>query len=438
MSALSRPRLPIHRRRPEGHPKSVGVFMWRPSRQRRSIRTAAAVLAGAVAAGASRRLGFGHGAAIGGKVALTIDPHALRHLAHGRPVVIVSGTNGKSTTTRMTAQALRTDRTVASTRGANLPGGLLDAVASDADEIVLEVDELYVSRILHETRASVLVLLNLTRDQLDRVNELARIAKGWRESIALVDWPLRIIANANDPWIAWSVADHKDVVWVAGNRRWTDDTTLCPSCGRLLHQQADDRCQFAMGTPRPGWVVDLDHIITPDQRNLSAELAVPGDFNVDNAAMAMAVATHRGIDAVVALDAIRKVTSIDGRYRSVQYGRHRLQLFLAKNPASWAEMLGLLETSDTPAVICVNARGPDGRDPSWLWDVRFEKLGDRPVVAAGDRRLDLALRLEIAGVNYVIANDPLSGLEALPEGDVAVLCTYTAFHELVDVLGVEW
>ena len=89
---------------------------------------------------------------------------------------------------------------------------------------------------------------------------------------------------------------------------------------------------------------------------------------------------------------------------------------LAKNPAGWTELLGLVEADRRPLVIGINARSADGHDPSWLWDVPFERIGDRFVVATGDRRLDLAVRLRHAGARHVVEADPLRAVEIAGDG----------------------
>ena len=115
-----------------------------------------------------------------------------------------------------------------------------------------------------------------------------------------------------------------------------------------------------------------------------------------------------------------------------------MRLLLAKNPASWNEALHLLGQRDSPVVLCINARGPDGHDTSWLWDVPFEQLRGRTIVACGDRRLDLALRLETAGIECLVAADPLRAVDDLPRGEIDLVGTYTAFHDVLKALDIAW
>lgn len=126
------------------------------------------------------------------------------------------------------------------------------------------------------------------------------------------------------------------------------------------------------------------------------------------------------------------LSSVSGRYEIVTVAGRRLRLLLAKNPAGWHETLEMLDESSGPVIVGVNARAADGRDTSWLWDVPFERLIGRHVLAVGDRRADLAVRLDHAGVEVSLVDDLESDLERLPSDvtDLDCALTYTAFQDL--------
>src|SRR5437762_3865386 len=149
------------------------------------FRTRLAAVLGHAASGASRRLGRGDGSVIGGRVLLAVDPGALARLARGRPAALVSGTNGKTTTTRLLAAALATTGPVVSnTRGANMAAGLASALTNGAPgaTAVLEVDEAWLPKVAADVAPRVVVLLNLSRDQLDRNNEVRMLSRSWRDA----------------------------------------------------------------------------------------------------------------------------------------------------------------------------------------------------------------------------------------------------------------
>src|SRR5262249_52775934 len=152
--------------------------------------------------------GRGDGSVIGGRIGLMIDPHLLANLSAGRHIALVSGTNGKTTTTRLTAAALGVLGDVATNSfGANMPTGHTSALAKAGPTpyAVLEVDEHYLSQVLAATRPIVVALLNLSRDQLDRAKEVAMMAQLWRD--ALANHPgVHVVANADDPMVTWAAA----------------------------------------------------------------------------------------------------------------------------------------------------------------------------------------------------------------------------------------
>jgi lipid II isoglutaminyl synthase (glutamine-hydrolysing) len=406
------------------------------------LRTRAAVAVGALASRASRMLGKGHGAVIGGHVTLALDPAALTRLVAGRPVTVVTGTNGKSTTTRLIAEAISADRIAIANRGANMPPGLIEPAARrDAAELIFEVDELYVPDVVRRTKASMLVLLNITRDQLDRTSEIRRIAELWRTLLRELTWPVTVVANADDPLVVWAVGDHKPVVWVAAGYRWRDDGALCPQCSRVraIADDGDYSCECGLNRPPATWRVDGDNLIDPNGVSHRVSLQLPGEFNKSNAAMAIAVSTTKHVDIDRALAQLTNVTDVSGRYVTRTVHGRTVRLFLAKNPASWTESLHLVASEPgRAAILLMNARVADGMDTSWIWDVPFEDLRGRSIAVTGDRRLDIALRLHVGDVAHTIAPTLREAIAAVPEGDVELLATYTAFHEALNELEVDW
>lgn len=172
-------------------------------------------------------------------------------------------------------------------------------------------------------------------------------------------------------------------------------------------------------------------------RRVPLRLSLPGRANLANAAMALAAGAELGIDPVVGAAALAATTEVVGRYRTVVVGGVAARMLLAKNPAGWLEVLDVLRPAPTPAVVVINARVADGRDPSWLWDVPFERLAGRLVVASGERGRDLAVRLHYAEVEHRYVPDPVAAVEAAAEAagklglcDVDVVANYTSFQEL--------
>ncbi|MGH3436918.1 MAG: MurT ligase domain-containing protein [Sciscionella sp.] len=414
-----------------------------------SLRATLAMAAGRCAAHTSRLVGFG-GHMIGGRVALMLHPGCLSELAADRRVVLVSGTNGKTTTTAMLSAALRTEGPVVSNAsGANMLDGLTTALASDdAPTVVGEIDELYLPQAVAQTNPQALVLLNLSRDQLDRAHEIRHTALRMRR-LAERFPELLVVANCDDPYVAFVATAFTNVVWVAAGTGWREDSANCPGCGQgLVAGGAGDHCEWAcvrcgLSRPVPHWRPSQRALTTsegnslgtplvaPDGSLLPLTLRLPGAVNRANAAMAIAAAHALGIAPEQAVSGVAEVAEAAGRYRTVRVGEHQLQLMLAKNPSGWAATLDMICAQPAPVIISVNAAEADGRDTSWLYDVAFERLAGHQVVAAGDRAADLGTRLSYAGTTHTTISDPLAALEEIPPGQVVFVGDYTSFQRLL-------
>jgi UDP-N-acetylmuramyl tripeptide synthase len=377
------------------------------------VRTRMAAGAGRAVGGLSRLLGAGSGGVIGGRVSLALDPGALAVLARDRRTALVSGTNGKTTTTSLLAAALGTLGPVASNQGgANLPYGLVAALsrAPAGAPAALEVDEPYLGRVAEAVGPAVVCLLNLSRDQLDRINEVRMLASRWREAVArlgqLGEAPV-VVANADDPMVAWAAGPAARPVWVAGGLSWHLDATGCPSCGGRIEFRAEGwACSCGFSRPRPDvWLDDDGSVVRADGTRVPLRLSLPGRCNRANAAMALVAAEVLGVPWPAAADAMGRVGQVMGRYSVATISGVPARLLLAKNPAGWAEVFDFLGPPPAPVVVAINARVADGRDPSWLWDVPFERLAGRFVVASGERCRDLAVRLRYAEVDHDTIED---------------------------------
>lgn len=399
-----------------------------------TLRGRSALALGSAARWASRVSGRGAGAMIGGLVAMTLDRSILRQLGAGRRTAVVTGTNGKSTTTRMVAAALRTLAPVATNgEGANMDAGLVAALAADRDAPLasLEVDEMHVPHVADAVNPAVIVLLNLSRDQLDRVGEINHIERTLRAGLARHPDSL-IVANCDDVLMTSAAYDSPNVVWVAAGGGWANDSVSCPRSGEIIVREGPH--WYSTGTdfarPTPQWWYDSEKLYGPDGFAAPMHLALPGTVNRGNAAQAVAAAVAMGADPAAALTAVSGVDEVAGRYRTVRIGDHTARMLLAKNPAGWQEALSMVDKTAAGVVISVNGQVPDGEDLSWLWDVRFEHFEGISVVAAGERGTDLAVRLGYAGVPHSLVHDTAAAIESCPPGHVEVVANYTAFLQL--------
>ncbi|HUQ62914.1 MAG TPA: MurT ligase domain-containing protein [Acidimicrobiales bacterium] len=405
-----------------------------------SLRTRTAIRLGQAVSELSRRAGRGQGSSVGGKVMLAVDPQALAAVATGHRVAMVSGTNGKTTTTRLLAAALSAEGPVTSnSAGANLLSGLVSTLAGAPPGALgaLEVDEGLLPAAVTAIRPVAVVLLNLSRDQLDRIGEVRLHAESWRRALAASPATVAV-ANADDPLVAYAAHDSAGVTWVGTGQQWRSDAAACPACGGRIKwavdgQWACDSCDFS----KPSTTIDLDgnDLVLPGGARLTLDLQLPGWCNRANAAMALGGAIALGANAAGAVAAMSGVGTVAGRYQVLDRDGVQVRLLLAKNPAGWAETLDLIRPAPLPVVIGINARVADGRDPSWLWDVPFERLRGRLVIATGDRGRDLAVRLRYADVEHGFVPDYLEAVRATGESDIDLAANYTSFQDARRALG---
>ncbi|MGZ4689603.1 MAG: MurT ligase domain-containing protein [Acidimicrobiia bacterium] len=400
-----------------------------------TARTRLALSAGRAAGWASRVTRRGAGTQVSGRIMLGIEPELLSEVVADRRVVLVSATNGKTTTTRLLAEALKADGIAVATNhtGANMPAGIAAALARepDTDVAVMEVDERWLPKVVDPLGAELLVLGNLTRDQLDRFGEVRAIAERWRE-VCTTHPDLRVIANASDPHVVWA-AEPAAPTWIALGAPWRSDAATCPRCAALLTWSADrfDCPDCGFGQPETPNRLDGDVLVLGDER-VPLHLNLPGTWNRMNAALALATAVlHFGVPIGRAVSGLARVEVVSGRFslRRLPNG-HDARVLLAKNPAGWTEVLRWLQGGDAGVVLAVNAHVADGRDPSWLWDVPYELLRGLPVAASGERALDVAVRLDYGGVACFVEPDPLAAAARLPGPEVDIIASYTQFTHL--------
>jgi UDP-N-acetylmuramyl tripeptide synthase len=398
------------------------------------LRTRVAAGAGLAVAALSRRVGAGEGSVIGGRVLLAVDGGALERLAAGRAIALVSGTNGKTTTTSMLAAALGTRGPVTTNAtGANLMSGLVTTLARGgaSEPAVLEVDEGLLPAAVAVLHPAAVALLNLSRDQLDRIGEVRIHAQRWRAALEAAPSTVAV-ANVDDPLVVWAAGLARAVTWVGTGQRWRLDAYSCPNCGEQIGWDDDGHwacTNCGLARPTPHIALDGDDVVLADGRRLRLDLQLPGWANKANAVMASAAADALGVDVAAGLAAMGRVAHVAGRYQVVDVDGTTVRLLLAKNPAGWAEALDLLRPPPMPVVVGINARIPDGRDPSWLWDVPFERLRGRLVIATGDRGRDLAVRLRYADVEHRFVDGYAEAVRATGANDIDLAANYTSFQD---------
>jgi lipid II isoglutaminyl synthase (glutamine-hydrolysing) len=434
----------------------------------------AKVVAARAAAGLSRRTRAGGGTTLPGKLLLRMAPDAIERmtarLADGS--VVISATNGKTTTAKMLAALLEPERRLCrNTAGANLESGVASALlhCGGADLGVFEVDEAALPGVAARLEPRATVLGNLFRDQLDRYGELEAIAARWERMTAALPVGSQLVRNGDDPLVASLESpggtltfgiDHEGSA--LAEMPHASDSKWCPACGTRLRYErvylghlGDWSCP-GCGRRRPPldvWADAIDPLGLDGTRfvlrtplgDADVELPMPGLYNVYNAlAAAAAACAVGGVDAARMAQGLERFDAAFGRFERLRVGDRDAVLLLAKNPAGANELIRTLATDSRPKqlLVALNDRIADGRDVSWIWDVDFELLAGhvQGVVTAGTRAAEMAMRLKYGGVGgdrLEVAGSIDAGLDralAGGEGPVYLLATYTAMLELRAVL----
>ncbi|MBI2983886.1 MAG: DUF1727 domain-containing protein [Chloroflexi bacterium] len=449
-----------------------------------SLRTTAAVAAGKLTRAGLQALGRG-ATALPGLVTLAVDPGAIAAmtagLAHG--AVLVSGTNGKTTTTRMLADVVRAAgwSPIHNRSGSNLDRGIAAALLAQADwtgaphgdVAIFEVDEASVARVIGRIEPRVVLVTNLFRDQLDRYFEVDQLARRMASSFATLPETTMLVLNADDPIVARLGDDHRgptvyfgiDDPSVGGRvAQSISDATHCPRCDRRLRYErvvlghvGDWTCPGCGLTRPPRDVAAVEVELRRDRSWLRLagaiasavdpiEVPLPGLYNAYNALAAVAVARALDIGVPTAARAIAAFRPAFGRLETIEAEGRHLRIVLVKNPAGFNAAIGaLLEQGGRHRLLAaLNDRDADGRDVSWIWDADFEALvpAVEHAVVTGLRARDLALRFKYGGLArermQVVdgwADAIRRAIDLAPAGrEVAIVTTYTAMLALREAL----
>jgi UDP-N-acetylmuramyl tripeptide synthase len=450
------------------------------------LRLAAALATAKGTYRATQLLGRSGGTALPGLAAERVDPRLIGKLAARLPegVIVVAGTNGKTTTARMLADILTTaGKTVLNNgAGSNLSRGIAASFARrssllgrpDADIAVIETDEGAFPAVVAAVRPHVIVLNNLFRDQLDRYGELNSVASRWKGALAAIAPDTTLVFDADDPTLcALAEAAPPGITRIPfglGPHAYTlpelthaADAVLCTKCGTPLAYHAlsvghlgDWYCPTGDNArPPPAFsatnirLLGMEGVAFSVSRGdvpfCDVTTSVPGLYNVYNALGASAAAVTLGVAPATVTAALRTFVAPFGRIERVVLRGRRLTLALIKNPTGANEVLRLVTTAPpAPLLLCINDLIADGRDVSWLWDTDFEMLADyaAPISVSGIRALDMAIRLKYAGVaesRITVVPDIADALVAVAEdaaagSDAYVMPTYPAMLAVREAL----
>lgn len=369
----------------------------------------------------SQIFNLGNGSTWPGHIALKLNKHFIRDIIHKNnlQIIVVAGTNGKTTTSLMIKTILEQNgkKTIHNFSGANLLNGLASTLLLStniqgfikADAAIFEVDENALPLVLKEISPTYLVLLNLFRDQLDRYGEVRSIKNRWQKAFETISDQTTFIINADDPELGSLFNSHFKLNRKPANRiiffglrnisgkkttEHASDSTYCPNCGtKLIYQSISyshlgnwscNNCKLK----RPK--LDFDH---------SPFYPLPGLYNQYNTLAAVCVGQESGFTNEQIKKGLRKIKPAFGRQEVIGVDGKKVQIFLSKNPTSFNESLKtIVGLKAKNLVLILNDRIPDGRDVSWIWDTDIDEYLSffSNLTVTGDRVYDLALRIKYA------------------------------------------
>lgn len=363
----------------------------------------------------SQIFNLGNGSTWPGHIALRLNPKFIKNVLSNSKtkVVIIAGTNGKTTTGALISHALTSagKNVIHNASGANLLNGLASTLIqsssarprlADKNYLIFECDENALPKVIEETNPEYIICLNLFRDQLDRYGEIDSITKRWKDSFRLLTSKNTLILNADDPQVSFLGKDTKAKVKYFGlsdkgneSTKHGADSIYCPKCSSKL---SFEKVYFShLGV----WKCNKCGLKRPSpDLSTSSTYPLPGTYNKYNANAASLVLNLEEIQEAITLDSFNRFTPAFGRGEKVIYKGKHIQIFLSKNPTSFNESLKTIDQlGGKNLVILLNDKIPDGLDVSWIWDINFEEILNKEmnIGISGDRTYDMALRLKYAG-----------------------------------------
>ena len=421
------------------------------------------------------------GTAMPGNWALKLCPDLLARLSKNVNTVVITGTNGKTTSARIVEQAFVEQGLdyFANRSGANLLSGITTEFVMNCtlsgrmkkSRAVIECDEAAAVKVFPQLRPRVVVVTNLFRDQLDRFGEVTHTLGNIRTALEAV--PEAVVCVNADCSLCSSLALSlpNRIVYFGIERgavpsRARPELSDATHCIRCKTEYAYDYITYGhlggFRCPKCGYARHAaDYAVTDviEQRSSGTtaafsirgerrvvEINLPALYNVYNAIGALAAAMEAGIDEACAVRALASFQCGFGRMEAFRLGKADVRMMLVKNPAGCNQVIDYLENLHNRFVLAIflNDRGADGTDISWIWDAEFERLNSiagriEKVIVSGDRAQDMRVRLKYAGIEdktITVERDYeklVTSLEGL-ETDVCLMPTYTAMLELRSVM----
>lgn len=401
----------------------------------------------------SKILKLGHGSTWPGHIALSLNKDVIKDVLQKSDckVILVAGTNGKTTTAKMIETILTKSGHIVfhNESGANLVNGIASSVILntntngklDKDFAVFEVDEASLPLVLEELTPDILVVLNLFRDQLDRYGEVNIVFEKWQKALKTLSDKTSLVLNADDPRIFYLSKSSKQKSFFFGldekltERNGAKDSTYCPNCGKELSFSKKTFSHLGIWQCKKCGLKRKD----PNLDGLSS-YPLDGTYNKYNTLASVLAAKLLGIENPEKY--LNDFKPAFGRQEEIVYQGKKFKIFLSKNPTSFNQSLETIMQSKPQSILfLLNDRIPDGRDVSWIWDTDIEKydFSRIDIAASGDRVYDMAVRLKYGlkkgtAKPYESLKDAVDNLASSDAEIIHVLPTYSAMLEARKIL----
>lgn len=406
---------------------------------------------------ANNTLNLGSGSTWPGHIALKLNKNFIKDILKNSKtkIVVVAGTNGKTTTGRLITCVIReANKTYLQNKaGANLVNGLASTLIRgsnlngklEKDFLIFESDENALPQVIDETNPDYIVCLDLFRDQLDRYGEVDTIAKKWHLAFEKLTNKTTLILNADDPQIAHLGTRTKAKTSYFGLEKIDEkneiehgaDSIYCPRCSNKLsfstvffsHLGVWSCPSCRLKRPEPD-IIDIP------------SYPLSGTYNKYNALAATLFGIKENIGIRQSQKAFSTFTPAFGRGEKLNYKNRNIQIFLSKNPTSFNESLSnIRDLGGKNILILLNDRIPDGLDISWIWDINFKENLEKDVNlgVSGDRVYDMGLRLKYAGFFTHIFESSETALDLMigkiePGETLYILPNYSAMLDIRKII----
>jgi len=445
-------------------------------------RLLVAIWSGKIIMKLTRILGRG-GTTLPGRIALFFAPQISAGLASQlrKGSLIITGTNGKTTTTALINNILKETgyKCIHNQSGSNLTWGVASTLIESAswlgklheDWAVIEVDEGSFPEVTKSVNPRGIVVTNIFRDQLDRFGEIDHIQNSIKKGMELLPESSFKAINADDPSLAGiQPQEQKNIIYYGLEldspsypfQNTGRDIKTCPLCLKVL---AYNKLYYAhLGhyycpscsyrRPEPEIKLTGYQVTSTNSSELKLNVAgksfkttVPllGTYNLYNILAAVACARGLEIPLNIIATALQKAVPSFGRMEQFHYEEKNIIMALVKNPVGTNEVLRTIldQKGKIDLLIAINDNIADGTDISWLWDVDFEQLLKHQerlnnITVSGSRAWDMAVRLKYAGLDpgKIEVEENLHRALHLslqytkPNGKLFILPNYTAMLEI--------